>query len=102
MAEEIYKKIKVIQRGEKSYVSIHDTIDFIEACEKEGFCILGLEGIYCRENSTEPDMDLIADFTGLFKEHSKSNLVKESCSAAKKVILGFPIDDDLYVDFTLR
>tara|TARA_R110001592_G_C13183961_1_gene751332 strand:- start:1024 stop:1362 length:339 start_codon:yes stop_codon:yes gene_type:complete len=102
MENKIYDSVKTIKPANKKYVHRNDAEKFIDLSEKAGLGVLGFDGIYCKVDSIEPDMDLIADFSNLKKEVSSSVFVRESCEAARRVIQEFPIVADLYIDFVLE
>ena len=108
------KGIKSIKKGNSYYIHITSTNKFLEICLQNNLLVLGIEGIYCGEGYTKPDLNLIGDFTphkDFIKNKNtislkENNILKREAERsvvfAKEVISSFPKDDDLYVDFAIR
>lgn len=62
---EILFKDKVLQRGGINLYSKYDALKFIEECEKEAFSILGIDGFYITDDTTEPSIENSIDFSVL-------------------------------------
>lgn len=71
-------KDRVIQSGGINLYSKYDALSFIEECEKEAIYILGIDGFYITEDTTEPSLENSIDFSilSLNKERIYS-MVKE-------------------------
>ncbi len=101
IAKQLCRSVNTIERAQAIYVSRSDAEKFIELCEASGVGILGYDGIYCKEGSTESPISLIVDLSDLKKELSSSDFVRESCARSMRFLSEFPEDDDLYIDFVL-
>ena len=49
--------------GKWFVMSKKNSIDFVNACKREGIVILGIEAFYLRENGIQPSMDNSIDYT---------------------------------------
>ena len=52
-----------IERNGEFYLDITSSQDFVSACSGNNFAILGIEGVEIIEQSINPRLDLIADFS---------------------------------------
>jgi hypothetical protein len=53
----------ILNRGGLNLYSKEDTLKFIDECEKESVCILGIDGFYITEDITQPSLTNSIDFS---------------------------------------
>lgn len=74
-------KDKAIQRGGINLYSKYDALSFVEECYKQSVYILGIDGFYITDNTTEPSIENSIDFTILpLKRESIFKMAKEFLS----------------------
>lgn len=85
--------------GDTALFSILDAFKLLDCCEKYGFSVLGIEGFRVSDGGRVPDMNCIADFSGLLKV-SEKEFSKKSISVAREFIKNIP-DKNLLLEFVL-
>ena len=98
----MYKNLDIIQRANKTYISINSAKEFVQRCEKKNYAILGFEGLHITGNEIKPNLSLIADFSTLSSIRAHKELVKKSCRSAKEILDKFPREKNLYIEFVVK
>ncbi|CDT22496.1 hypothetical protein MUK51_07405 [Sphingobacterium faecium] len=62
-------KDRILKRGGLNLYSKEDTLKFIDECEKDTVSILGIDGFYITENSTQPSLANSVDLSGFSMEN---------------------------------
>ncbi len=58
-------KDRLLKRGGLDLYSKEDTLRFIDECKKDTVPILGIDGFYITENTTQPSLENSIDFSAL-------------------------------------
>ncbi len=71
-------KDKAIQRGGINLYSKYDALNFVQECYKQSVYILGIDGFYITDDTTEPSIGNSIDFTVLpLKRENIFEMAKE-------------------------
>lgn len=82
-------------------VPLRDCAQLVDALEKNGLVILGLEGFRRLGRAVQPDSEFIADFSSLADlPHERG--VKTSALEARRFLQLASGHDELWFDFTVR
>ena len=87
--ENIFKD-RAVQRGGINLYSKYDALNFVQECYKHSVYILGIDGFYIAEDTTEPSIENSIDFSVL-------PLNKENILEIAKEFLDKK-DDDLFFE----
>lgn len=75
--EDLFKN-RAIQRGGIKLYSKYDAMSFVEECYKQSVYILGIDGFYITDETTEPSIENSVDFTVLsLKKENIFEIAKE-------------------------
>lgn len=86
--------LPVEERGALVLVKLLDAKRLLDGCEKEGVRVLGIEGFTFDGNSLIPDMDAIADYSGIASAVSSIKVAREFIECLERA--------DLVLDFSLE
>ena len=89
-------KLSGFFRGNELYVKIPFAAKFIEESDKEQLAIIGIEGFRLNESRLEPQLDMIADFSGYIKGNYR--LCIQLCNQAARGFLDSYLSNKQYMD----
>ncbi|MCE1190633.1 MAG: hypothetical protein LWW96_00620 [Acidovorax sp.] len=85
--------------GEVALFSLSDAALLLDYCSDNGLAVLGVEGFRIEGNHRIPDVDAIADFSGLMKVSSTS-FAERSIAAMREFLKMLPQDGEM-LEFVL-
>lgn len=84
------------------YLSINESLEFIEECHKNKKAIIGFEGFIREGKYVIPQLDCIADFSSLLKtETSWEEIVDISYKDSKRILSEKINDTDWVYEFVI-
>lgn len=84
--------------GDTPLYNLSATKKVLEACRQKGVGILGIDGLYIKDDRVHLTMDFIADFSYAYK---KANFVSESIEDAYKFLLLAERNSTILFEFIL-
>lgn len=84
--------------GDTPLYNLSTTKKVLEACRQKGVGILGIDGLYIKDDRVHLTMDFIADFSYAYK---KDNFVSESIEEAYRFLLLAEGNSTILFEFVL-
>lgn len=75
--------VTVTMHANTELIAIEDAERFVHALERHGLIILGFDGFFLDDPYIIPDMDMIADFSSLYRE---ADAAQRSVAAAIRIL----------------
>jgi len=79
-----------IRRGNELYFDQKTALRFIDACDVHNFTVIGIEGFWISEQTTEPDPRFIADYSSRLTSVERSQTRSLNNEAARRFVEAAP------------